>query len=232
MKLFPKLVYVFLLSSLVFTQSLKNENKIFQLPGKENIVALTFDDGPRHGSCEQLLDLLKEQNVKATFFIVGKSAYTFPDLLYRIYREGHDLGNHSYSHCRLDFADQQTVVEELNRNNQLIKKITGKEPRFFRAPGGRYSTTSAKAAKKLNLLIVNWSLNPGDYNLLSPLFERGERLLVKTPAMIKQEVLSQIKPGDIILMHNGTFETVEALREIIPALKARGYRFVKLSEYY
>jgi peptidoglycan/xylan/chitin deacetylase (PgdA/CDA1 family) len=206
--------------------------KVFQLPSANKVVALTFDDGPRHGSCEQLLDLLREEDVKATFFVVGKSIYTFPDLLFRIYREGHDIGNHSYSHCSLDFAGEETVREELERNNEIIKKITGQKPKYFRAPGGRYSRACADAARKLRLTIVNWSLNPGDYNMLSPIFERGERLFVKTPEMITEEVLVQVKPGDIILLHNGTYETVEALRAIIPALKARGYRFAKISDYY
>lgn len=229
------LLLVILLFTVVLAKKIPQpdpELKVFQLPTANKVIALTFDDGPRHGSCEQLLDLLREEEIKATFFVVGKSIYTFPDLLFRIYREGHDIGNHSYNHCSLDFADEATVKEELERNDEIIKKITGQKPKYFRAPGGRYSKTAANASRSLKLTIVNWSLNPGDYNMLSPIFERGERLFVKSPEMIKEEVLAQVKPGDIILLHNGTFETVEALRQIIPALKTRGYRFVKISDYY
>ncbi len=205
---------------------------ITRLPTTDKVIALTFDDGPRHGQCEQLLTLLKKENIRATFFMVGTSVEEFPDLVYRINKEGHDLGNHSYQHIALDTQTKDELKDNLMKNQDAIKNITGKAPKYFRAPGGQYSPATYAAAKELGIKTVNWSLNAQDYNLESPFFEKGEAIFVKLPYMIKDEILTEVKPGDIILMHNGTPETVEALKEIIPRLKEQGYRFAKLSEYY
>lgn len=210
----------------------ENYAPVTKLPHKQKVVALTFDDGPKNGPSEALFALLEKEEIKATFFVNGKSVKNDPDLLYRMLKSGHDIGNHTYFHKRLDVLTRAEIKAELLLNNEALSKITKKPIKFFRAPGGRYNKDVYAAAAELKLKVINWSVNPGDYLMDEPVFESGEALFVRSAEMIESEVLRKIKPGDIILMHTGNYESIEALKTIIPALKKQGYRFVKISEFY
>lgn len=200
--------------------------------GREKVVCLTFDDGPKNGPTEALLDLLRTENIKATFFVNGKWIKHDPDLIMRMYKEGHDIGNHSYSHINLSKLSPQDITEELQKNNTIITKITKQPVRFMRAPGGQYSQDVYDIAQKLKLLIINWSLNTADYQMDKPMFDEGEAVFVRSPEMIIQIIKKKIHPGAIILLHNGNEESIAALKELIPWLKKQGYRFAKVSDYY
>jgi peptidoglycan-N-acetylmuramic acid deacetylase len=208
-------------------------NPITILPVSGNkIVCLTFDDGPKNGPTEALLDLLRTENIKATFFVNGKWIKHDPDLILRMHKEGHDIGNHTYSHLDLSKATRADIHQELKRNNELITKITKAPVRLMRAPGGQYSSDVYAITKQLGLSIINWSLNTADYQLEKPLFDEGEAVFVRSPEMISQIVKKKLHPGAIILMHNGNEETIIALKDLIPWLKAQGYQFAKISDYY
>jgi peptidoglycan/xylan/chitin deacetylase (PgdA/CDA1 family) len=205
---------------------------IERLPTTEKVVALTFDDGPHNGSFEILLDYLAQEKVRATFFVVGKAIHNDPDLIYRLVREHHSIGNHTYHHIRLDTLPPEKITEELQKTNELIARITKKPVLFFRAPGGRYNNDVSRAAREQKLMIVNWTLNTGDYMMDVPFYLEGERVYVRQPETIAVSLLRRVQPGDIILMHTGNEETLDALKLIIPELRKRGYRFATIGDYY
>lgn len=186
----------------------------------EKVVALTFDDGPHPEFTSQVLDLLKEHEIKATFFILGKQANLYPELVKREFEEGHELGNHTYSHINVKKASQAKIKEEFNRTQELIFSITGFTPKLFRPPYGFYNDNTLEVAQENNCKIVLWSADQGDWS--SP----GADKIIK-------DVTSKTKSGDIVLLHDyieGDSHTIEALKVILPDLKSKGYRFVTVSE--
>ena len=222
----------FLIFCLIFISVMYAE-PITTLPvGSANIICLTFDDGPKNGATEELLDLLRSENIKATFFVIGHSIKNDPDLILRMQKEGHDIGNHTYDHINLSSLSPEQMEAELVSDNRTIQKITHAPVRFIRAPGGQYSSAVYAVCDKLGLRVINWSVNTADYMMDSPVFEKGEAVFVRTADMIEHILLTKVHPGAIILMHNGNMETIAALRQAIPKLKKQGYRFAKISDYY
>jgi peptidoglycan/xylan/chitin deacetylase (PgdA/CDA1 family) len=199
--------------------------------GNRNLkeAALTFDDGPREETCDRILDILDETGVRATFFLVGQEAEQNPDLVMRIGDSGHDLGNHSYSHINLTKISSPELAHELNKTNEIISHITGRAVHLLRLPGGAGNVLVAKAAKELGLKVINWSLNTGDYVTIKSNFQIEEDYVELTQELVLK-VLDETKPGDIILFHNGSPQTVNALPSIIQGLKEKGYRFVTISQ--
>ena len=197
---------------------------------KSPLAALTFDDGPKPEFAIPLLNLLDQHHVRATFFVVGKEALTHPDIIYRMHQSGHELGNHSYSHHRMDSLSKDKVYEEIERTNKVLEKISNQKINFFRPPGGRLNKTVRSAVKDHNLEIAFWDINPGDYTFFTQgLSIKGDR--IKNLARhISEKVLTNIKSGDIILLHNGGPETLESLPTIINRLRQKGYKFVTLTE--
>lgn len=191
----------------------------------ENKVALTFDDGPDPRFTPQILDLLAEHNIKATFFVTGARAEAFPDLMQRIIDEGHIIGNHTYSHVNLvDTNDIATLENEVQRTEDIINDIAGFRTKLFRAPYGFLYDELVEKLADMNYSVVGWSVDSLDWQE-SP------------PEVIAYNVISNIHPGAIILMHDGADETgdrtntIEALREhIIPNLTEQGLEFVTVPE--
>jgi polysaccharide deacetylase family sporulation protein PdaB len=208
------------------------ENDVFgrvfcQVSTKQKVVALTFDDGPYSPYTEQILDILKENNVKATFFVLGKNAADHPELVKRIYDEGHQIGNHTYHHIDLLKANRATVVSELERTNQVLFEITGVKPHIVRPPHGFRDPVVLEVMKEQGLKVVEWSVmsrdwtNPGVENIVN-------------------RVLDKTRNGSIILLHDGDgvrsqdsrAQTVEATRLIIRQLKNEGYTFVTVDDIF
>ncbi|MBP2651072.1 MAG: polysaccharide deacetylase [Firmicutes bacterium] len=189
------------------------------------VVALTFDDGPYPPYTGQILDVLREEQVSATFFVVGKNAEKYPDLVRRIVNEGHQVGNHTYSHMDLLKADSKTIAQEVDRTSAIISDITGKETRLVRPPHGFRDAVVMEMMTKRNLSVVEWSIASRDWT--NPGVDE-----------IVNRTLSKIKNGSIILLHDGDGtaqaasreETVAAARRIIDELKNQGYIFVTVSE--
>lgn len=182
-------------------------------------IALTFDDGPSREYTAEILDILKEYGVKATFFVVGVNIEKSPDLLRRIVAEGHEIGNHTYSHPHLQKMDTATLAKELTRTDGLIQSITGLSPTLFRPPEGVVTDSVKTAAGDGGYRLVLWSIDTRDWALNSV------SNILRT---IKQEA----SDGDIILFHDwvaGKSPTPATLRAAIPWLQAAGYELVTIS---
>jgi len=192
---------------------------VHRAPGDRPFVALTFDDGPDPTRTPALLDALAELDVKATFFVVGAGVDANPEVCRRIAAEGHELGNHTYHHRYLPLVGQATVASELARTDRAIEAAAGVVPTVARPPWGarRPSTlrTFARHAKRL----VLWDVNSFDW--------RGA-----SADAVARRVLDRARPGSIILMHDareGGEVTIEAVRLMVPALRARGFELVTVS---
>ncbi len=188
----------------------------------EKCVALTFDDGPHPTYTAEILDILKENGTRATFFIIGQNAEQYPEIVLREYSEGHEIGNHTYSHPNMKALDVNKLDEEIEKTQKVIKDITGSEPRLFRPPGGYLKNDFVEATIDRNCTSVLWSWRQDTRDWSCP----SVNSIVKT-------VLGNIQNGDIILFHDfngGKSPTPEALRIILPKLREMGYRFVTVSE--
>jgi len=177
-------------------------------------LALTFDDGPRPDTAA-LLDVLKRKGVKATFFVVGKQVEKYPNLLRRICDEGHEVGNHTYSHFALEYLSTREIEQDLFRNAALVRSIAGREMRMLRPPGAHCGKKVEEVARRFGLETVLYSAN-------------CSKLEGTNKEKILRYVASAAQPGAIILMHNPDAVTLQALPEIIDTLKAKGYGFVTL----
>lgn len=177
-------------------------------------IALTFDDGPHEKYTPMLLDGLKERNVSASFFLMGKNAEAYPEIVKRIKEEGHVIGNHSYSHVRLNAMEELEACKEMTKANEVIKEITGEAPNYVRPPFGAWSNNLECIT---NMLVVLWDVDPLDWQC------QNKDLVVK-------RVVSNVEEGDIILLHDSYQSTVEATFEIIDTLEKEGYEFVTLDE--
>lgn len=184
------------------------------------IIALTFDDGPHVGRTPEILDILAEYGVHATFFAVGDNIKAHPEIIQREIDEGHEIGNHTYSHKFLKKASRQTVIDELSKFDDMMLEMFEYKSKLFRPPGGIYNDTLCDAAKDMGYTVVLWSIDTRDW--------------AHTPASkICKDICDGAESGDIILMHDyisGSSPTPSVLRIIIPKLLDEGYEFVTVSE--
>lgn len=178
-------------------------------------IVLTFDDGPREHGMQEISSALGD--VKATFFLVGKFADRYSNITLMLRNNGHEIANHTYTHPRLYRLWVEKIVREAERCDEVLESLNIRKTRFLRPPGGHFNMKIFNAMRRMNLKLGLWSLNTADYT------GRPAEEIVRL-------VLSSVKPGDIILMHSGTPNTVEALPKIIEELKARGFHFVRLEE--
>ncbi|MCR4441994.1 MAG: polysaccharide deacetylase family protein [Peptococcaceae bacterium] len=195
---------------------------IWRVPVDQKLIALTFDDGPSPTFTPQVLDVLNQFGVKATFFVVGRQVEKFPAILVREAREGHTVGNHMYTHSRVDKLSLEALIDDLRRADQLIYNLSGTRPHFFRPPDGYYDEKIVAAAEALNYQVViwTWSQDTRDWSNISA-------------RTISERVLQNARPGDIILMHDqggDRSNTLEALKLILPGLLEKGYKPVTLDE--
>jgi len=185
-------------------------NLLTHVDTNQKILYLTFDDGPGPYT-EQVLDILHQENISATFFLVGERAVKNPELVRRMVLEGHSVGTHSDTHPWLFF----NVYDEIFQGKLNVENASGEKVTLFRAPYGYVSPFTLHAAHKLNLTIVSWSCFPKDY------------------AATKEQTVSRVdkcfKPGVIIVMHPwGHPQSVAALSDIITNAKTQGYTFDRL----
>ncbi|HSB94916.1 MAG TPA: polysaccharide deacetylase family protein, partial [Spongiibacteraceae bacterium] len=197
-----------------------------------NKIALTFDDGPDPIWTPQILDILKQKNVRATFFIIGENGESYPNLLQRVYAEGHDVGNHTFTHPNLGESPHELTEIELNATQRLFEAVTGHSMRFVRPPyfGDAEPTTAdelipVERAQAMGYITVGLRVDPDDWQ--------------RPPAAtIVQRVLEQIADknpetrGQIVLLHDAggdRAQTVAALPLLIDELRARGYELVPVS---
>jgi peptidoglycan-N-acetylglucosamine deacetylase len=205
---------------------------IDQIGAAKKKLAITFDDGPAQRWTPQILDVLKEKNVPATFFVIGLDASQWPDVLRREYAEGHEIGNHTYTHPSWDDISKTQIRWELNLTQRLIESTIGVKSILFRPPYGidhqpEYAEEVAQlpSAQDMGYLIVGQKIDPHDWQSRD-----GKQIPAKE---IIDGVLRQADEGNIILFHDGggdRSQTVAALPKIIDALRAQGYQFVSVSD--
>lgn len=191
-------------------------------------VVLTFDDGPHGRATERILDTLKGKGTPATFFLVGKMVERHPDLARRMIAEGHEIGNHTYEHLRLDGMPEARIEKELSACEAAIERATGRQAVLMRPPGMRESAEVIQANRSLGLLLVRWTIGAKDYvgdvpkRMLAP---NLRSLPPTTPEMVVERVERQLKNGAIILLHDNHI-VAEALPAVIDAIHARGFTIV------
>ncbi|MBD2385004.1 polysaccharide deacetylase family protein [Cylindrospermum sp. FACHB-282] len=191
-----------------------------KLKPNQKVIALTFDDGPSPKNTAQILEILKKNNIKATFFMVGQMVQSFPQIAKKVADDGHVLGNHTWHHWYRQM-DTATAASEINRTADIIYKTTGVKTNLFRPPGGFLHNGLVDYAKSQKYAVMMWSSESGDSQ------RRGQ-----APTLVKN-VLKTAKPGAIVLMHDGggnRSRSVKALPQVITGLKSQGYRFVTIPE--
>lgn len=186
------------------------------------LIAITFDDGPDPVYTPRILDLLKRHGDRATFFVTGQKVERFPQIAGRIAQEGHELGNHSYTHARLTRKSALAIRQEIERTEEILAGLTGQQPKLFRPPYGAVNKVVLEQAQARGYRVVLWSWTQDSNDWRDP-----------GVAAIVRKVAGGAKPGDIVLMHDSggnRRQTVEALAQILEQLHQRGYRFVTVSE--
>jgi len=199
-------------------------HQTFQLDGEMLVrgnptlheVCLTFDDGPHPGSMDKILDVLKEEKVRATFFVVGKVVDQNPYLVRRMMAEGHEVGNHTYSHKRLNQMPIASARQEIAACAASVKRATGADMTLLRPRGMEYDNDTLHLSEEMGYVTVHWNVVAADY-------------LPLAPATIVARVMNQTKDGSVILLHDSP-DTANALKSVLRALKAKGYRFVTTTQ--
>ena len=186
---------------------------------KDKVVALTFDDGPDEVMTEKVLDVLKKYNIQATFFLVGSKVEQYPDIVKRIFAEGHIVANHTYSHRgKFPLLSTQKAREELTKCAEAIQNTIGKKPKLFRPPFGVTNPNIGKAVKSLDFKTIGWSIRSLD------------TVEEKTRGEIAQKVQKKLHPGAIILLHDRCAEADVLIESIIEEALKSGYSFTSLDK--
>lgn len=181
-------------------------------------IAMTFDDGPDPERTPKLLDMLKERGIKATFYVVGRNAAEYPDILKRMDAEGHEIGNHSWSHPALTKLGANGVASQLNQTSDAIERAIGKRPATMRPP---YGATNTALNKRINnefgMKVILWSVDPLDWRY-------------RNSTRVMNQIVQNTRPGGIVLAHDIHATTVAAMPGTFDALLAKGFKFVTVSE--
>lgn len=213
----PLFLFAWVISGMPQHSALQTDVPATQEPEEEplarKVVALTFDDGPHEEITPKVLDILKEEGVQATFFLMGEKVEECPKLVKRMMKEGHAVGNHTYSHVDLSSLSTQQAKEEIEHAQEIIEKITGETPILLRPPFGKVRENEVPE----ELLEVEWNVDTLDWTGSSA-------------GQILNRVQKQLKPGAIILMHDQYQGTVEALRDLIRQVRQQGYEFVTVED--
>ena len=183
----------------------------------DKIVAFTCNVDWGNEYILPMLEIFKDNDIKITFFVTGKWAEKYPDLLKKIYEEGHEIGNHGYNHTDYDKLSYERNIEEISKADSIIKNILNIEPKYFAPPSGAYNDNTIIAAKDLNYDIIMWSIDTIDWR------EDSDE------EKIKARVLDKMHNSAIVLMHP-TEETIKALPDIILNLSSNGYKIGKISD--
>ena len=179
-------------------------------------IALTFDDGPYPFYTPVLLHVLERSRIPATFFIVGRSAQEFPELVSRIVDSGDEIGNHTFNHFTLTGLPDGQIADQISSDGAFLERFTGKPLTLFRPPHGHINRHVVAIASELGYRTILWSDAANDVKNIPP-------------DVIVRRVLGEASPGGIILLHSGQYRTIEALPDIIVGLRDQGYTFVTVS---
>lgn len=201
---------------------LEKYNGFYKGNAEEKVVYLTFDNGYENGYTEKVLDVLKKHKVKATFFITGHYIESATDLTKRMVKEGHLIGNHSWSHPDFARTSNQQIKHELEKLEARVKEVTGqKKTEFIRTPRGTFSEESLKYTNSLGYRNAFWSVAYVDWK---PESQKGADYAY-------ENIMSQIHPGAVIMLHSVSKDNADALDRVITDIKAKGYQFKNLNEF-
>lgn len=195
-------------------------NKVTWSSGRSDlrILALTFDDGPHPQNTPRLLDILKRYNVKATFYTIGRSVDRYPRIAKRIIDEGHEIGNHTYTHGNLSKMNETRVRREMNKGRDAIYRATGVMPTTMRPPYGALFKSQRKWIKdNYGYPTILWSVDPMDWR-------------DRKASVVANRLITKARPGGILLAHDLHKTTIDAIPETLDKLLSRGYEFVTISE--
>ena len=188
---------------------------------KSPYVFLTFDDGPHPEITPQISDLLVSFDIKATFFVEGRKAQQFPQVVKAVSDAGHVIGNHSFNHPRMFFRSQLFLYSEIKNTDAAIADITDKKPILFRPPYGCFAAGVLTVLKTTNHKMVLWNRNVRDYQKHA------------SPEIIKARIMKSAKPGNIVLLHDGHYNsgaTLQALKDSLGELTGSGFIFSAIPE--
>ena len=191
----------------------KNENGYDYDPNKKS-VSITFDDGPNGNKTLELLNILAENKAHATFFMVGNRMDAYSTVVTTVHNSGNEIGSHTYNHCNLARTKIAKILEQEELTAQIYYDLTKDTFKLTRPP---YGSINSKVKESLDTIFVTWNIDTEDWRY-------------KDIEHIKNEVLNNVKDGDIILMHDSYDTTVEAVRELLPLLYLQGYQVVSVSE--
>jgi peptidoglycan-N-acetylglucosamine deacetylase len=192
---------------------------ICRIPTSEKIVFLSFDDGPSAQFTPLILNTLQLHQIKATFFCIGHHVEAHPELVKRIFTEGHLVGNHSYLHgFAFTIGCSAKVQKELSRTTAILQSISNQEITLFRPPFGVSNPAMARAVRKLNLTSVGWDVRSFD-------------TLISDPEKLKMRIIKRIRPGSIILLHDNRAITAEILGDLVDRIGSNGYKIVPLTAF-
>lgn len=186
-------------------------------PEEDKVIALTFDAAWGADKTLKIIEILKEYDARATFFLVGFWIDKYPDETKAIASAGFDIGNHSENHLNMPRLSAEKMTEEIVSVNTKIKDFTGNTPVFFRAPFGDYANNLMTCIEDLGMVGIQWSIDSLDWKGLG----------VKD---ITERIVPKAKSGDIVLFHNNSDHVLDALPVVLEALRKKGFRFVALSE--
>ena len=189
---------------------------IYNVQTDTNKVALTMNCAWNADDIDQILEVLKQNNAKITFFLVGDWIDKFPEAVKKIYEDGHEIASHSNTHPHVNNLTYEENIEEIEKSNEKIEKITGQRTQIYRAPYGEYNNTVIQAAQDKGYYTIQWSLDTLDYTGLT-----GDEMW--------NRIQDKIKAGDIILTHNGTKYTADSLDMLIKNIKQKGFEIVTVS---
>jgi len=182
------------------------------------LVALTFDDGPLPGTTDVMLDILKSRSVKATFFVVGKNVAAHPDLMRRIASEGHEIGNHSWDHVSFRNLDRREIARQISSTDQAVQACAGTRPTVFRPPFGINDAAHDDWIRETHgHKTILWSVDPEDWK-------------IHDPSLIAETIVTNARPGSIILAHDVYPASVEAMPLALDGLSRKGFQFLGVSE--
>ncbi|PZD94385.1 polysaccharide deacetylase family protein [Paenibacillus sambharensis] len=191
--------------------------------GGRKLVALTFDDVPDPRYTPKVLDILAKHHTRATFFVLGSRAAKYPELVKRMVREGHLVGNHSYSHALFAKSSLASYRKQIERTDQLLARLTGYRPRFIRPPYGEILPRQVEWSREHGYIVVNWDVDSVDWTSIG-----SDKIMAN--------IRKTLQPGSIILQHAGGGDsqdlsgTVNAVPKLIRYLKAKGYQAVTVDE--
>lgn len=202
---------------MITTSTVDKKIPIYNVQTNEKKIAFTINCAWTNDDIDQILEVLENNNVKLTFFIVGDWIDRYPESVKKIYEKGHEIGCHSDTHPHVSRLSKEKNLEEIQKCVEKIEKITGNKTNLYRAPYGEYNNTVINTAEENGYYTIQWNIDTLDYN-------------GKTGTEMWSRIKDKLDNGSIILSHNGTKHTAESLDMLIKNIKNEGYEITKVSE--